>query len=136
MTDNWFNPRGSRPEDGWTDVVDGRVPGWAHTGLRTGTLTDGGSLWLDSAPVERIVVPLAGSFTVRYGDAVQELEGRASVFEGPTDVLYLGSGTAAVITGTGRLAVAEAPTDVVEPPVYIPRQDVPVELRGDRKSVV
>jgi 5-deoxy-glucuronate isomerase len=134
MTDNWFNPRGTRPEDGWTDVIDGRVPGWAHTGLRTGTLTDGGSLRLDAGAVERIVVPLAGSFTVTHGDAVQQLEGRTSVFEGPTDVLYLGSGTAAVVTGTGRLAVAEAPTDVVKPTVHIPRQDVPVELRGAGQS--
>ena len=146
MTDNWFNPRGSRPEDGWTDVIDGRVPGWAHTGLRTGELRDGGSLRLAAGAVERIVVPLAGSFTVTYDDAVtggdavtagggvQELEGRASVFEGPTDVLYLGSGTAAVITGTGRVAVAEAPTDTVKPTTYIPRQDVPVELRGAGQS--
>jgi 5-deoxy-glucuronate isomerase len=134
MTDNWFNPRGTRAEDGWTDVIDGRVPGWAHTGLRTGTLTDGGALRLSSAAVERIVVPLAGHFTVVYDDRAQELEGRSSVFEGPTDVLYLGSGTAAVITGSGRVAVAESPTDTVKPSVYIPRRDVPVELRGAGQS--
>jgi 5-deoxy-glucuronate isomerase len=134
MTDNWFNPRGTRAEDGWTDVIDGRVSGWAHTGLRTGTLTDGGALRLSSAAVERIVVPLAGHFTVVYDDRAQELEGRSSVFEGPTDVLYLGSGTAAVITGSGRVAVAESPTETVKPSVYIPRRDVPVELRGAGQS--
>ncbi|MFJ4294794.1 5-deoxy-glucuronate isomerase [Curtobacterium sp. NPDC089689] len=132
--DNWFIAAGSRPEAGWTDVVDGRVAGWAHTGLRTGTLRDGGELRLPADAVERLVVPLAGSFTVVYDDTTQVLEGRASVFEGPTDVLYLGSGTAATITGTGRVAVAEAPTETVGPSTYIARRDVPVELRGAGRS--
>ncbi len=132
--DNWFIRAGSRPEDGWTDVVDGRVEGWVHTGLRTGTLTDGGELRLPADAVERLVVPLAGSFTVSYDDTTQTLDGRASVFEGPTDVLYLGSGTAATITGSGRIAVAEAPTETVKPSMYVARGDVPVELRGAGRS--
>ncbi|WP_420370063.1 5-deoxy-glucuronate isomerase [Curtobacterium sp. L1-20] len=136
--DGWFIPAGSRPEAGWTDVVDGRVAGWTHTGLRTGALTDGGELRLPADAVERIVVPLAGSFHVEYaGDAGtgdQALEGRSGVFDGPTDVLYLGSGTEARITGSGRVAVAEAPTDTVEPTTYVGRQDVPVELRGAGRS--
>ncbi|PCN49491.1 5-deoxy-glucuronate isomerase [Curtobacterium sp. 'Ferrero'] len=132
--DDWFIPAGSRPEAGWTDVVDGRIPGWAHTGLRTGTLRDGGALRLPADAVERIIVPLAGSCTVAYDDTVQVLDGRASVFAGPTDVLYLGSGTAATITGAGRVAVAEAPTEVVRPSAYIARDDVPVELRGAGRS--
>jgi 5-deoxy-glucuronate isomerase len=132
--DTWFIPAGSRPEDGWTDVVDGRIDGWAHTGLRTGSLSDGDELHLPSDAVERIVVPLAGSFTVTYGDTTQRLEGRSSVFDGPTDVLYLGSGSAATITGHGRFAVAEAPTDEHKPSTYVPRQDVPVELRGAGQS--
>ena len=136
--DRWFIPRGSRSEGGWTDVVDDRVEGWAHTGLRTATLADGGALRLRAAAVERIVVPLAGSFDVTYagaaGDGAQRLEGRASVFDGPTDVLYLGSGSSASITGTGRFAVAEVPTDQVRASTYIPRRDVPVELRGAGQS--
>lgn len=136
--DDWFIPAGSRPEDGWTDVVDGRIPGWAHTGLRTGSLTDGAELRLQAAAVERIVVPLAGVFHVTYagaaGEGTQALEGRASVFDGPTDVLYLGSGSSATITGSGRFAVAEVPTDLVKPTTYIAKQDVPVELRGAGQS--
>ncbi|WIB61079.1 5-deoxy-glucuronate isomerase [Curtobacterium sp. MCLR17_007] len=136
--DTWFIPRGSRSEDGWTDVVDDRIDGWTHTGLRTGTVTDGGELRLASAAVERIVVPLAGSFHVAFagsaGTGSQSLEGRASVFDGPTDVLYLGSGSSATITGSGRIAVAEVPTDQVKASTYIARQDVPVELRGAGQS--
>jgi 5-deoxy-glucuronate isomerase len=141
--DQWFIPAGSRPEAGWTDVVDGRIAGWTHTGLRTGTLTDSDptgtrELRLPADAVERIVVPLAGAFHVTYagaaGDGEQALQGRASVFEGPTDVLYLGSGSQATITGSGRFAVAEAPTDTVKPTTYVARQDVPVELRGAGQS--
>ncbi|MET3452069.1 5-deoxy-glucuronate isomerase [Curtobacterium sp. 1544] len=135
--DDWFVPAGSRPEAGWTDVVDGRIEGWAHTGLRTGALTDGGELRLQAAAVERMVVPLSGSFHVAWSGAEtgeQGLEGRGGVFEGPTDVLYLGSGLEARITGSGRVAVAEAPTDVVKPVGYIAKGDVPVELRGAGQS--
>ncbi|KTR54141.1 5-deoxy-glucuronate isomerase [Curtobacterium oceanosedimentum] len=132
--DRWFVPAGSRPEAGWTDVVDGRIEGWTHTGLRTGSVRDGGELRLPADAVERLVVPLAGSFTVSYDGTTQTLDGRASVFEGPTDVLYLGSGTAATITGAGRVAVAEAPTGTVKPSVYVGRDDVPVELRGAGRS--
>ncbi|KQS08891.1 5-deoxy-glucuronate isomerase [Curtobacterium sp. Leaf183] len=136
--DTWFILRGSRSEDGWTDVVDDRIDGWTHTGLRTGTVTDGGELRLASAAVERIVVPLAGSFHVAFagsaGTGSQSLEGRASVFDGPTDVLYLGSGSSATIGGAGRIAVAEVPTDQVKATTYIPRRVVPVELRGAGQS--
>jgi 5-deoxy-glucuronate isomerase len=150
---NWFHPKGTHPEAGWTDVIDGRLPGWAHTGIRTGSLGEPGDaaeLRLPADAVERIIVPLAGSFHVSYvangaegatpGQATpgrageQDLEGRAGVFDGPTDTLYLGSGTAATITGAGRVAVAEAPTTVVKPAAYIARADVPVELRGAGQS--
>ncbi|KQO63152.1 5-deoxy-glucuronate isomerase [Curtobacterium sp. Leaf261] len=147
----WFVPSGSRPEDGWTDVVDGRVAGWAHTGIRLGSLVGGGpdleadgqptdpaELRLPSDAVERIVVPLSGTFTVAYdgasGSGTIILEGRGSVFDGPTDVLYLGAHTGASVIGTGRFAVAEAPTDEVRPAAYIPAGDVPVELRGAGQS--
>jgi 5-deoxy-glucuronate isomerase len=133
----WFHPRGSHPEDGWTDVIDGRLDGWAHTGLRTGSLggpTDAAELRLPADDVERIVVPLAGTFTVAYdgesGSGTTVLEGRGRVFDGPTDTLYLGSRTSASIIGTGRVAVAEAPTPIVKPAAYLPLDRVPVELRG------
>nr|WP_066522958.1 5-deoxy-glucuronate isomerase [Curtobacterium ammoniigenes] len=130
----WFHPAGSHPEDGWTDVIDGRIPGWQHTGIRIGAIVDGGELRLPEDDVERIIVPLAGSFHVRFdgaaGNGEQSLEGRASVFEGPTDTLYLGPRTGATITGAGRVAVAEAPTTVHRGAAYVPVTAVPVELRG------
>jgi 5-deoxy-glucuronate isomerase len=130
----WFHRRGDLARGDWESVVDAATPGWAHTGLRVAHLVDGDELMLDEGEVERIVVPLAGSFTVRHhhpsGDEQTRLHGRASVFDGPTDVLYLPSGTAAEISGVGRVAVAEAPTTERRAWRYIPAADTPVELRG------
>ncbi|MDH2444891.1 5-deoxy-glucuronate isomerase [Amnibacterium sp. CER49] len=133
MTVNeWLFPRGSLARDGWESVVDGSLPGWQHTGLRVAQLD--GTIALPAAPVERMVVPLAGSFTVTADAHRWTLAGRASVFDGPTDVLYLGVGTGARIEGEGRVAVAEAAATAVLPAVHLPRRDVPVEIRGAGRS--
>lgn len=132
---HWFHPRGRLARDGWESVVDRSLDAWRHTGLRVAELAEG-EIALGADGVERIVVPLSGSFTVRYrtdagsAEAEQALAGRASVFAGPTDVLYLPTGTAAVVTGRGRVAVAEAPATVARPVAYLRAGDVPVELRG------
>ena len=125
----WFFPRGALSEGAWESVVDGGIPGWQHTGLRVASL-DGGAVELPAGDVERIVVPLAGSFTVEHEGTSTALAGRASVFDGPTDVLFVGAGEGLLVRGTGRVAVAEAPTTVRTPSAYIPREAVPVELRG------
>ena len=125
----WFFPRGTLAAEGWDCVVDERIDGWRHTGIRIGSL-DGGSLALAAGDVERIVVPLSGTFVVQHDDTTTELEGRASVFDGPTDVLFVGAGEGLAISGTGRVAVAEAVTHVRTPSRYLAASDVPVELRG------
>ena len=85
-------------------------------------------------PIEQLIVPLAGSFAVAHdtgaGTRTTVLAGRASVFAGSTDVLYLPVRTRAVITGPGRFALASAPTDVVKPLQHILADGVPAELRG------
>ena len=91
-------------------------------------------LSLDEADVERIVVPLAGSFTVTHlatgSPTTTVLAGRPSVFAGPTDVLYLPCGTTGTITGTGRVAVATSPTTKARPARHVAAAEIPVELRG------
>jgi 5-deoxy-glucuronate isomerase len=128
MTD-WFSRRGDLARDGWDVVVDAAVPGWAHTGLRVGRLADG-PLILAPRAVERMIVPLDGDVTVDLGDNRHHLAGRPSVFAGPADALYLGTGQAATLSGTGRVAVAEAPTTEPLPNQVIRAADVPVENRG------
>lgn len=136
---DWFFERTSLARDGWESVVDKTIDGWKYTGIRVAELS-GTSVPLEATAVERIIVPLSGSFTVIYqlsddpGSHTQVLAGRKSVFHGPTDVLYLPTGTDAEISGTGRIAVAEAPTDKHFPVAYIPAEGVPVELRGAGRS--
>jgi 5-deoxy-glucuronate isomerase len=137
---DWFYPRGQLARDGWEAVVDSSVEGWRYTGIRVAELGSASAdAVLHAAAVERVIVPLTGSFTVRYrtdgaAEIEQQLAGRASVFAGPTDVLYLPIGTSAVIQGVGRVAVAEAPATVAHPVAYLPAEDVPLELRGAGRS--
>ena len=120
-----FHPRGTLSRDRCESVVDSQLE---YAGLRIAELAPGDALALD-AGFERLVVPLSGSFTVIHGDETV-LAGRASVFDGPTDVLYLPCDTAATISGAGRVAIAEAATDVVHPARLIRAADVAVEGRG------
>jgi 5-deoxy-glucuronate isomerase len=124
-----FFPRGTLTQGRWESVVDGSTPGWTHTGIRVAALA-GDTVELPASDVERIVVPLSGGFQVGHEGTTTTLEGRSSVFDGPSDVLYVGSGQPLSITGSGRVAVAEAHTGVRKPSRYIARREVPVELRG------
>ena len=130
----WFHPRGSLARDGCGVVVDTTLPGWTYTGLRVADLDGGNPLELPAGDLERMVVPLAGSFEVDHtegGPATRVvLEGRDSVFDGPTDVLYLGKGRAASVRGAGRVAVAEARAGKPRPVRHLRQDEVPVELRG------
>jgi 5-deoxy-glucuronate isomerase len=133
----WFFTRSSLARDGWETVVDESLDGWQHTGLRVGEL-GGGSLTLEAAAVERMVVPLVGDVHVSWknadGSGEIELAGRSSVFDGPPDVAYLGIGTAATLTGAGRVAVAEAPATVSLDVQVLRAAEIPVEIRGAGRS--
>lgn len=130
----WFHPAGTRARDGWDVVVDATLPGWTHTGLRVATIAAGEKRSLESGGLERIVVPLAGSFDVVVDGTSYRLHGRGSVFDGPTDVLFAGRGAALTVAGDGRVAVAEAVAHSTAPTLYIAREDVPVEQRGAGRS--
>jgi 5-deoxy-glucuronate isomerase len=133
----WFHPRGALARDGWETVVDGSLDGWQHTGLRVATLAAGEQLILKGG-TEKLVVPLAGSFRVHVaeGDVGEhyDLAGRASVFDGPTDVLYVSTEGHLVLRGEGRVAIAESPTEVAHPTRYLAASEYPVELRGGGAS--
>lgn len=139
----WFYRCGQLARDGWEAVVDSTIDRWSYTGLRVAELATGRQVELSAGQLERIIVPLCGSFSVHYradaeqGEVEQILAGRQSVFHGPTDVLYLPIGASAQITGlseTGRVAVAEAPASNAHPVCYIPAAKVPLELRGAGRS--
>jgi 5-deoxy-glucuronate isomerase len=132
MTSDLLHRRGTLARDGWESVIEGASPGWTHTGIRIAALT-GGQLEIP-AGAERIVVPLSGAFVVARTEggvsSVTMLAGRASVFDGPTDVLYLSCDATAVISGHGRVAVASSPTAVRHPSRHVLRHEIPIEHRG------
>ncbi|MGZ4662395.1 MAG: 5-deoxy-glucuronate isomerase, partial [Arthrobacter sp.] len=134
---NWVYPLGTAADGTW-DVSIGTsdsslaVDGWAHTGLKVATLPAGAAVELPAADEERIVVPLNGSFTVTVDGTDYPLAGRRSVFAGPTDVLYCGTGRAVSISSAdgGRVAVATAPAQASYPTRLVSAAETPVELRG------
>ena len=129
VRNEWFFPRGALARGEWESVVDDDIEGWRHTGIRIAHLDDGAAS-LPAGDVERIVVPLTGGFEVEHDGETTALAGRESVFDGPTDVLFVGAGQTIHLHGTGRVAVAEAVTTDRKPSRYIPKADVPVEVRG------
>ena len=134
---NWVYPLGSAADGSW-DVSLGTsdsalaVDGWAHTGLKVATLAAGAAVELPAAGEERIVVPLNGSFTATVDGEDYQLAGRASVFNGPSDVLYTGTSKAVTISSAdgGRVAVATAPAKTSYPTRLVTAAETPVELRG------
>jgi 5-deoxy-glucuronate isomerase len=134
---NWVYPLGSAADGSW-DVSLGtsgsavEVDGWAHTGLKVATLEPGAAVELPAAGEERLVVPLSGSFTAVVDGRDFQLAGRASVFSGPSDVLYTGTEKAVTISSAdgGRVAIATAPAKTSYPTRLISAAETPVELRG------
>ncbi|MCK2199583.1 5-deoxy-glucuronate isomerase [Corynebacterium callunae] len=132
--ERWFYKKGELARGPWQSMVDATTPGWEYTGIRIAELEAGMEIPLDETGVERIFIPLSGSFDVIHQDHETHLFGRKSVFDGPTDVLYLPTGTTAVVRGEGRIAVAEAPTQEPKEWKYIAPAETPVELRGAGRS--
>lgn len=135
MSTQWVYPAGSLRRDNWDLVIDGSLADWQYTGLRTATLAAGESVSFENDGVESIVLPLEGSFTVTWSDddntdAVTELAGRASIITQATDSLYLGVGARASISGSGRVAVAQARATQKFAAVHVPADSVPALVRG------
>lgn len=134
---NWFYPAGTASAGKWNvslgaDESTAKVDGWKHTGIRVGAFDAGQRLELPASAEERIVIPLSGSFTVSAVGGTYQLDGRPSVFAGPSDVFYSGTNTAITIGSDdgGRIAVASAPASNNYPERLIKAADIPVELRG------
>lgn len=112
-------------------VLAGEYPELDYAGLTVVELTPGAVHRHDTANVETLVVPLAGSPVVRVDGIDHALDGRPDVWR-LTDVLYVPRGAeASVFAPAGcRVALATAPTERVLPVRRLPADEVPVELRG------
>ena len=75
-----FYPTGSLRSDPWECVVDSTISDWKYTGLRVATLIRNQFLELENCGLERILIPLEGSFEITFwveqaSEKVQNLQG-------------------------------------------------------------
>jgi 5-deoxy-glucuronate isomerase len=114
------------------EVITPESAGWGYSGLRIVTLAPGETVHVDTGPDEVVVLPLAGGATVQAGDDGATLHGRASVFDGVSDLAYIPMGTELTIGSDagGRFALATARATRRLPFRYVAADEVPVELRG------
>jgi len=123
----WFYKSGELRSGQW-DVLSTSL---AHTGLRVGTVSSANPLHIEADNRERALFVLSGGdINVTYGDQSVVLRGRNSVFDGPTDHLYVPVNTEISISGDARVAVGEAPATVAKAASVMKREDVPVLIRG------
>jgi 5-deoxy-glucuronate isomerase len=110
--------------------------GWGYSSLRIISLEPEGSQRFDTDADEVIVLPLSGAVAVEVDDARCELDGRSSVFAGPTDLAYVGAGKAVTLRSAagGRFAFCGARSRSTLPLRYLAASQVPVELRGAGQS--
>ncbi len=120
-----FHPQATRIQPGSGSAL-------TYAGLEIVTLSRGETHRWQTGPDETAVVPLAGAAIVTVDGTAFELEGRESVFTGPTDFVYTPIGATGTITATrpGRFALCRARTDQRLEPYRVAASAVPVEVRG------
>ncbi|NRQ51201.1 5-deoxy-glucuronate isomerase [Aeromicrobium stalagmiti] len=106
--------------------------GWEFSGLRVLALAPGQSQELDTDDSEVMVLSLGGSAEVTVDGHTFTLGGRASVFDGPSDVVYAPRDARLTVASAagGRFALASARCHERLEPAYLAHADVPVEMRG------
>jgi 5-deoxy-glucuronate isomerase len=138
MAAKWLYKKGELTSPGWDlhlDATASPLPEIKHVGIRVGTVTNSKSLKIAADSQERTIFVLDGGdviVTVINSGASTSitLRGRASVFSGPTDHLYVPINSAIEITGAARIAVGEAPAKNIKPISLLKREVVPVFIRG------
>lgn len=109
-----------------------RLSRMLYVSMYDSALMPGETVRFGTADEEMFVLPLAGSATVTVDGETYELAGRRDVFGGPSDTVYLPRDTEVEITSAagGRFAMPAATCSRRLPARYVPRDDVPVEIRG------
>lgn len=132
VTTTYFLPAGSTADDTWDTNISAERAGWDYSALRVAQMPSGEALSLGTGEYESIVLPLEGAFTISVDGETHELRGRAGVFAGPTDVLYLPRDSQFTITSAlgGRFALPSAKASTRHPVQFIAAEDVPVFVRG------
>lgn len=123
-------------EDPYVLDISPESAGWGYSGLRILELSPAQSETFGTDDSETAVLSLGGSAEVTVDGHAYVLEGRRDVFAGPSDLIYAPRESEVTITsdGGGRFALASARCDKKLPAAYLPRADVPVEMRGAGQS--
>src|SRR5262245_59114326 len=129
MFSTYFIPARSATPPYLVDVTP-ESAGWTEAGLKVVDLTPEQELALHTGGTEVMILPLAGSGTVECDDGSFELTRHASVFDGPADMVYIGTQNACTLKGDGRIAICGARAKRQLPNRRVAAADVPVELRG------
>jgi 5-deoxy-glucuronate isomerase len=125
-------PHGSLAEGRDLVVVTPESAGWRYTGLRVFELAASEARVIDTGLDEALVLPLAGGCTVEVENQSFTLHGRASVFEGVTDFVYVPVRSSVRIASAsgGTFALPTARARRRSAVAYVPAEAVAVEVRG------
>ena len=115
-------------EPPFTVHVTPESAGWTESSLQVVELSD--NIDLHTGGTEVMILPLAGGGAVECGDTTFALSPRTSVFDGPSDMVYLGIEQPYRIAGAGRFAICGARATRSFPNRRVAAADVAVELRG------
>ena len=89
MKSKWYIPANTAVTPYTVDVTP-ESAGWAESSLHVVDLDDVESVSRRTGDSEAMILPLSGGGTVTCDGETFELAPRASVFDGPADMVYLG----------------------------------------------
>ena len=87
MESRYLVRSGSAGSGAYEVEVTPESAGWGYSSLKIISLEPAGSHRFETSSNEVIVLPLNGSVSVEVDAAHCQLDGRPSVFDGPTDVV-------------------------------------------------
>jgi 5-deoxy-glucuronate isomerase len=136
MTSAHHLPSGKAASGPYAVDVTPESADWGYSSLRVLELPPGGTHLFTAGDSEWIMLSLGGGCTVTvtddFGREEYELHGRASVFSGVSDFVYVPRDATATLSSPagGRFALTGARCTRRLPARYGPAESVPVELRG------
>jgi 5-deoxy-glucuronate isomerase len=125
-------PAGTATGEGCPLLVTPERAGWDYSGLAVLDLGPGESATWSTGPAETLVMSLSGSCRVTCAGTTYDVKGRADVFSGPSDFVYVPRDSELAVTSEsgGRFALPSAVCERHLPMRHQPADAVPVELRG------
>jgi 5-deoxy-glucuronate isomerase len=136
MNSRWYLPAGTAGFVPYEVCVTPESAGWRYSSLKIISLDPDGTHAFETGTDEVIVLPLSGSVTVQVAQTDCKLDGRASVFDGATDLVYVGTGQRVTLRSErgGRFALCGARVQGSMPLRYVAASEVSIELRGAGQS--